>query len=128
MATWEILGETFTLTSGENGTQYVYEGAFDLSLVMFYSSSRDFVYVVWNNDSSTVEEMFTFTPSEYWDNSMSLSSLAESGFEALGLFEDEIRESGYDDYPEYEDDDRYDTYESDGYAMIGGDSDLMNEW
>lgn len=125
MATREILGETFTLTNGSNGIQYVYEGAFDLSLVLFYSSPRDFSYVVWNNDSSEIEELFTYSPSPYWDNTMSLSSLAESGFESLGMFEDEIRESGYDDYEEYPDDD---TYESDGYAMIGGDSDLMNEW
>lgn len=116
-------GEEVEITRMGSYTQYVYEGAFDLSLVMFFTSSRDYAYVVWDNGSAEIVDYFNNQPYADWSPSNAYEAIS-SGFEALGMAEDEYSD-GYQYEDTYDDDDRY---ESDGYAMIGGDSDLMNEW
>lgn len=125
-ATLLMHGEEVEITRMGAYTQYVYEGGFDLSLVMFFSSARNYAYVVWDNCSAEIVEYFNNQPYAEWSPSNAYEAMS-SGFEALGMAEDEYSD-GYHDgdvSDAYEGDD---TYESDGYAMIGGDSDLMNEW
>lgn len=125
MNTLSMHGETWTVTDGENGQAFTMH-AHPFAVMIFWSSGTDYAYVIFNEETQEVEELFSNKPYVSL-GSAQLPSVMLSALEALGALEDDYSEDdGYVDG--WEDDDRDDTYESDGYAMIGGDSDLMNEW